>query len=305
MTPDGTSMDSVSVVGHIADRQRAAPGVPSAMDWSHVAPITAFVPRGIGSAIAYDGTLGAPAHWDREANILNSRPSGQWPRLTVTVYDVSVVEGLAEGGKPAPLTGVDVRVLVSVSNPDPVWTDQTNESPLRLLGYAVGYLEAHPVKSWSLGQDGGGYLTIDWKVERIDLAPEVMNSFFVAARVPLMPAVAYRVHVEEPGPKAMKMPNPPDWGVASVALTGRGALAAAEAYAAANDRPLLWVDGAADARGLAALAADGNILAFAADALRSGKGFDVSALPAGSIVLTEDRALLAALTRSKVPTVER
>lgn len=284
------------------------------MEWFRAAPIAALVPRLLGTEILYDSDdyPGAPDHFEVEGNILNTRPPGKWPRLTVTLFDVRLVSTTmpAPGDLPE-IDAVEVDVLLSVSNPDAVWTDQHNESSRRLLGYAIGYLHAHPKKSWALNGDGGGpNVVIDWDVQRLPMEPALVNGFFVAARVPLMPAVAYRVRVTQVAPLKLNPNWPGDWGLSKVALlTGAGSRAAAEEYAASNKRPLVWADElAGDPAALDALAAAGHILAFHELALAPGGKVDrvrVDALPAGSVVLGRDPKLSSALKRAGLPVVER
>jgi hypothetical protein len=282
------------------------------MPWFRAAPIVARVPHLIGSEIGYEGYNhdAAPAHFEREANILNTRPAGQWPRLTVTLLDARISSAtVGTPGNPPPVDAVDVDVLVSVSNPDPVWTDQHNGLSRQLLGFAVGYLHEHPVKAWALNGGGGGSnVVIEWTIERKPFDQALMNETFLAARVPLMPAVAYTVRVVQTAPVTFT-PNWPDRWKASQRgmLVGADGMRAAVEHAAANKAPLVWGDDlVGDGEALAALAADGWILAFHDTALLvEGKADrqSVASLPPGALVVGHpDRVKLFA--RSGLPVLQ-
>ena len=261
------------------------------MPWFRVAPIVGRIPHLVGSEIWYEGYNheAAPAHFEQEANILNARPAGQWPRLTVTLLDARITS--ATIGTPSPIDAVEVDVLVSVSNPDPVWTDQHNGPSRQLLGFAIGYLHEHPTKTWALNGDGGGpNVVIDWTIERKPFDQNLMDETFQAARVPLMPAVAYTVRVVQTAPVAGKPKWPDKWKAQKRGmLVGAEGLRAAEDYAAANSTQLVWADDLVDdAAALAALAAEGWILAFHGTALLADEKVDrkrVTALPPGALVV--------------------
>lgn len=281
------------------------------MPWFRVAPIVGRVPRLIGSEIDYAGYNhdAAPAHFEHEANILNSRPAGQWPRLTVTLLDARLTSGtIGTPGDPPPVDAVEVDVLVSVSNPDPVWTDQHNGLSRQLLGFAVGYLHEHPVKTWALNGGGGGSnVVIEWTIERRPFDQALMNQTFLAARVPLMPAVAYTARVVQTAPTTVKPNWPGSWTSANGLLAGADGMRAAEAYAAANRAPLVWADDlVGDAAALSALAEEGWILAVHDTAFLVDDKVDrkrVAALPPGALVVAHsDRVSLFA--RSGLPVLE-
>jgi hypothetical protein len=282
------------------------------MPWFRAAPIVAFVPRGIGNQIEYEGYSheAAPDHFEFETNILNSRPAGKWPRLTVTLLDARLSSSSAgQPGTPAPIDAVEVDVLVSVSNPDPVWTDQHNEPSRRLLGFAMGYLHEHPTKSWAFNVDGGGpNVVIAYTVERKPYDQTLMNSTFVAARVPLMPAIAYTARVVQTAPITINPKWPDSWKAAGRGmLVGEPGLRAAEAFATANHTSLVWADElASDGDALAALVAEGWIVALHDAALLVEGKADrkrVAAVPPGVLVVGYgDRATL--LERSGLPVLK-
>lgn len=275
--------------------------------WFRAAPILARVPHWIGDQITYEGYnhAAAPAHFEYEANILNSRPAGQWPRLTVTLLDAR----LSSGTIGTPIDAIDVDVLVSVSNPDPVWTDQHNGLSRQLLGFAIGYLHEHPKKTWALTGGGGGpNVVIDWTIERKPFDQGLMNETFVAARVPLMPAVAYTARIVQTSPNTFKPQWPAKWEAAtSGMLIGAEGMRAAQDFAAANKTSLVWADDlVGDAGALAALTAEGWVLAFHDTAFLVGDKVDrkrVAALPPGALVVGHaDRVKLFA--RSGLPVLE-
>jgi hypothetical protein len=282
------------------------------MPWFRVAPIVARVPHLIGTQIGYEGYNhdAAPGHFEHEANILNTRPAGQWPRLTVTLLDARITSStVGTPGDPPPVDAVEVDVLVSVSNPDPVWTDQHNGLSRQLLGFAIGYLHEHPTKTWALGGGGGGSdIVIEWTIERRPFDQALMNATFLAARVPLMPAVAYTARVVQTSPTTVKPQWPGKWAASQNGmLVGAEGMRAAEEYAAANKARLVWADDLIDDdAALAGLAADGWILAFHDTAfLVEDKVVRkrVAALPSGALVIGHaDRAALFA--RSRLPVLE-
>ena len=262
--------------------------------WFRAAPIVARVPHLIGSEIGYEGYHhdAAPGHFEHEANILNTRPAGQWPRLTVTLLDARLVSStVGTPGDPPPIDAVEVDVLVSVSNPDPVWTDQHNGLSRQLLGFAIGYLHEHPTKTWALNGGGGGSnVVIEWTIERAPFDQALMNATFLAARVPLMPAVAYTARVVQTSPNTFTPQWPGTWEAsANGMLVGAEGMRAAEEHAAANKTPLVWADDlVGDAVALAALTAEGRILAFHDTAFLVDDKVDrkrVAALPPGALVI--------------------
>jgi hypothetical protein len=264
------------------------------MPWFRAAPIVGRVPHLIGSAIGYEGYNhdAAPGHFEHEANILNSRAAGQWPRLTVTLLDARISSGtIGSPGDPPPVDAVEVDVLVSVSNPDPVWTDQHNGLSRQLLGFAMGYLHEHPTKTWALTGGGGGpNVVVDWAIERKPFDLSLMNETFLAAKVALMPAIAYTARVVQTSPSTVKPKWPNRWDASARGLlVGAEGMRAAEQYAAANHAPLVWADElVGDAAALAALAADGWIVALHDTALLSDGKADrgrVGALPPGTLVV--------------------
>jgi len=282
------------------------------MPWFRVSPIVQLVPYLIGSEINYAGYNheAAPAHFDVEANILNARPAGKWPRLTVTLIDARITSTtIGTAGNPPPVDVVEVDVLVSVSNPDPVWTDQSNGLSRQLLGFAIGYLHEHRVKTWALNGGGGGpNVVIDWTIERKPFDQMLMDETFQAARVPLMPAVAYTVRVVQTAPITINPKWPDTWKANNRGmLVGVEGMRAAEDYAAANKAPLVWADElAGDPKALAALVADGRIVALHDTALIAEEKVDrtrVAALPSGVLVVAHaDRAKL--LDRAGLPTLQ-
>jgi hypothetical protein len=279
------------------------------MPWFRAAPIVAFVPRVIGSQITSEGWShdAAPSHFEDEANILNTRPAGKWPRLTVTLLDARISSGtIGTPDNPPPIDAVEVDVLVSVSNPDPVWNDQSNEMSRRLLGFAMGYLHEHRVKAWALNGGGGAPgVVVEWTIERKPFDQSLMNETFLAARVPLMPAIAYTVRVVQTAPITIKTKWPDSWKASKNGmLVGAEGMRAAEAYAAANKTRLVWADElVGDATALAALADEGWILAFHDTAFLVEDKVDrtrVAALPTGALVIGHaGRAKL--FTRSGLP----
>jgi hypothetical protein len=282
------------------------------MPWFRVAPIAGRVPHLIASEINYEGYNhdAAPAHFDYEANILNTRPAGKWPRLTVTLLDARITSStIGTPGNALPVDAVEVDVLVSVSNPDPVWTDQNNELSRQLLGFAIGYLHGHPTKSWALtGGGGGSNVVIEWTIERKLFDQTLMDETFEAARVPLMPAVAYTARVVQTAPVTMKPKWPDSWKAQQRGmLVGADGMQAAEDYASANKTSLVWADElAGDAKALAALVADGWIVALHDTALTAAEKVDrarVAALPPGVLVIAHaDRA--KQFDRAGLPTLQ-
>lgn len=282
------------------------------MPWFRAAPIVARVPHLIGSEIGYEGYNhdAAPAHFDHEANILNTRPAGQWPRLTVTLLDARLTSSaVGTPGDPPPVDAVEVDVLVSVSNPDPVWTDQHNGLSRQLLGFAIGYLHEHRTKTWALNGGGGGSnVVIEWTIERKPFDQALMNGTFAAARVPLMPAVAYTARIVQTSPTTFKPQWPGKWeAFRNGMLVGAEGMRAAEEYAAANHAPLVWADDlVGEEAALAALTSEGWILAFHDTAFLVDDKVDrkrVATLPPGALVIGHaDR--VAVLTRSRLPVLE-
>jgi hypothetical protein len=264
------------------------------MPWFRAAPIVAFVPRSIGSQIALEGWShdAAPAHFEDEANILNVRPAGKWPRLTVTLLDARISSStIGTPDNPPPIDAVEVDVLVSVSNPDPVWNDQSNGLQRQLLGFAMGYLHEHRVQAWALNGGGGGAnVVVEWTVERKPFDQSLMNETFLAARVPLMPAIAYTVRVVQTAPITINPKWPDTWKASKNGmLIGAEGMRAAEDFAAKNKTRLVWADElVGDASALAGLAAEGWILAFHDSAFLVGDKVDrsrVAALPPGALVI--------------------
>lgn len=278
--------------------------------WFRVAPIAEFVPRGIGSQIEFAGHNheAAPDHFEFESNILNTRPAGRWPRLTVTFLDARLTSStLPSPGQTPSIAAVEVDVLVSVSNPDPVWSDKTNGLSVRLLGFALGYLDAHPTKAWALTGGGGGpNVVIEWTLERSPYDQALMNSTFQAAQVPLMPALAYTVRVVQKSPSGVVPAWPEKWTSPRGTVVGAEGLAAAEALAAAHKAPLVWADElVGDAAALVALRADGWVVAIHDGALLVDDKVDrarVNSIPPGVLVVGHvDRA--KALNRAGLPTL--
>jgi hypothetical protein len=264
------------------------------MPWSRAASLVYLVPRWIGIDVWYEGYNheAAPGHFEFETNILNARPAGKWPRLTVTLLDARVVsETLATPGQPAPFDVLEVDVLVSVSNPDPVWTAQSNDASRQLLGFALGYLHQHPKKNWALAGPGGGpNIVFQVNTERKPYEQDLMNSTFEAAQVALMPAIAYTGRVVQVAPSGVKPSWPSKWKAqAKGMLVGADGMRAAEDFAAANNTQLVWADELVDdGTALAALAAEGWIVAVHDSVLLVDEKVDrkrAAALPPGALVI--------------------
>lgn len=277
------------------------------MPWYRFARIVGLVPRLIAQQFesAAWSHEAAPEHFEVEDGPLSDTPAGKWARLTFTMLDARIVLGnvLPSPGQVAGIAAAEIDILVSGSAPDPGWNQTSNEQSRLLVGFAIGWFHAHPVKTFAMNGPGGGpNVVIEITVAELPLTPELVNSTFIASEVRLQPNTAFRVTVVQTAPSTLQPSWPDKWKKFPLGVVvGSDGVQAVEDAAAAIGRPVVWADDvAADPERLDALVKAGYLVAITDTALLTDGKVEkerITRLPKGVVVVARpDR--LAGLTRA-------
>jgi hypothetical protein len=306
------------------------------MDWLQVGTIVANVGWVLSTRLSNaESDLGwkAPDHYDVSVHVIPTAIPSR-PTLNLFVHSVDLITGT--GATPAPITGLDLFILMSVNDSHSSEKMSDNYRSRQVFGYGLAYLHEHPSYAWVTGGVSNGKAwsaAISLQIQRVPLTAAEAEGFFVAGQAPMALSAAYRVTVQQV--TAKKPSNqPPDGtssaisgdtpisgssaisrGTAISAITGGTAssrLTSATEFAARNGQPLVWASVSAlrDAgvTDLGAhfefLAAQGHVLAFRDDDLKLGRRIDLDVIPRGSVVVTEDRTVVAALRKAGAALIE-
>ncbi|TAL45582.1 MAG: hypothetical protein EPN91_01850 [Salinibacterium sp.] len=172
------------------------------MDWMRVGPIVANV----GSVLANqlenaEPLLGwhAPDTYDVTVHVIPTAIPAR-PTLNLFVHSIELIEGPANGASPAPITGIDMFILMTVSDSHSSEKMSDNYRSREVFAYAVAYLHEHPTYSWVTSGVANGKswsASISWHIERLPLTPAEAEGFFVAGQAPMSLSAAYRLRVQQ------------------------------------------------------------------------------------------------------------